>query len=313
VGYTGGHKMKRKLVEQGGTTMMVSLPSKWVKRFDLGKGDEVDVAVDGKQVHISSETVNRTRVVEVDLRGASTRVIKWVVSGLHKFGYDEIEILYDTNETLDTVDWLIKNLMIGFTVIEQTQKRIILRNVTQDTDVEFDATLRRAFRVTCSLADSSLEMITDTRMQDAVQLVKLEHTNNQLTNYCERILNKRGYVESKKTAFMYTIIWNLEKVADDYKYICEYISSDGAPIDSSVRDIYSRVNEYFRGYYDLFYSFSYQRLLKLNQEKDELFASIGERLADDTSDKQILSYLESLVYKITDFSTSMVCVNLKEV
>lgn len=306
--------MKRKLVEQGGTTMMVSLPSKWIKRFELKKGDEVDVEIDGKQVHVSSETVNRTRQIQVNLEDTSPRVMKWVISGLHKFGYDEIEVIYNTSETLDTIDWLVKNLLIGFTVIEQTAKRIVLKNVTQDTDIEFDSTLRRAFRVTLSLAESALDTLVEGDTVNAEKLISLEQTNNQLTNYCERILNKRGYVESKKTLFMYTIIWNLEKVADDYKYICQQIGKyQKAPYSESLITCFTDVNTMLKGYYELFYTFEYTGLLQLQQQKDDILDRLINHDVQGQPERQIIYYLQSIVYKLADFSTSMVCVHLKEV
>ena len=177
--------MRRKLVEQGGTTMMVSLPSKWIKRFDLKKGDEIIIEEDGKMIHLSTDTINRSRAIQIDLRDMNDRVIKWIISGLHKFGFDEIEILYNQPDVLPVVDWLLKNLMIGFALIEQTSKRIVLKNITQDTEAEFNATLRRAFLVTNALAESSIEAIREKEFDTLKSLISLEETNNQLTNFCE--------------------------------------------------------------------------------------------------------------------------------
>ena len=38
--------MKRKLVKQGTTTLMISLPSKWLKNNALNKGDEIEISDD---------------------------------------------------------------------------------------------------------------------------------------------------------------------------------------------------------------------------------------------------------------------------
>jgi len=46
--------MKRKLIEQGGGTLMVSLPSRWIRDFELEKGDEVEIEEIGKQIIISN-------------------------------------------------------------------------------------------------------------------------------------------------------------------------------------------------------------------------------------------------------------------
>ena len=45
--------MKRKLVKQGAATMMISLPSKWIKENSLEKGSEVELEEEGSSVMIS--------------------------------------------------------------------------------------------------------------------------------------------------------------------------------------------------------------------------------------------------------------------
>ena len=54
--------MKRKIVKQGAATLMISLPSKWCKKFGLKKGDEVDIEtandsllVSPKEIKVKSE------------------------------------------------------------------------------------------------------------------------------------------------------------------------------------------------------------------------------------------------------------------
>jgi len=47
--------MRRKLVKQGAATMMVSLPSKWVKDQKLKKGDEVEVSEAEGRLQITTE------------------------------------------------------------------------------------------------------------------------------------------------------------------------------------------------------------------------------------------------------------------
>ena len=52
--------MKRKIVKQGAATMTVSLPTSWIKKFDLRQGDSIDVQEIGKSLVMTTESQIRT-------------------------------------------------------------------------------------------------------------------------------------------------------------------------------------------------------------------------------------------------------------
>ena len=62
-----------------------------------------------------------------------------------------------------------------------------------------------------------LKLQNDKLDYNQLKLIKeKELLNNQLTNFCERLVNKHRF---EKSVFQYIIIWNLEKICDNYKYI----------------------------------------------------------------------------------------------
>ena len=48
--------MKRNIVKQGHSTLMVSIPMKWVKKYNLKKGMQVDVEDNGRDLIISTKS-----------------------------------------------------------------------------------------------------------------------------------------------------------------------------------------------------------------------------------------------------------------
>lgn len=305
--------MKRRLVEQGGTTLMVSLPSKWARRLNLKKGDEVELSEIGRDVVIKTEKDIELERTSIDTTNLNERVIRWLLSGLHKGGYDEIEIIFDRKEVMDIVTELIKDLYMGFAITEQTDKRCVLKNISRDLESEFDTILRRAFLVTVSMGESCLELTKQGKLGKMKELINLEHTNNQLTNFCERILNKKGYRDYRKTCFMYVVAWNLEKVCDDYKYICEYLSVNPMIKPSKeLIEIFEMANKQVRGYNSLLSKFKAEDLVELNKNRKAIVEKIKELIKKQKPDEVlILNYLMSLVMKCEDFSTSMFMLNYK--
>jgi len=47
--------MKRKIIQTAGKTMVVSLPSAWVKKYGIKKGEEVEVEERGAEISVSTK------------------------------------------------------------------------------------------------------------------------------------------------------------------------------------------------------------------------------------------------------------------
>lgn len=296
--------MKRKLVKQGGSALTITLPFKWAKQHNLAAGDEVAVEEHGQELVIRGHGEPVSSRISIDVSSLNERTIRWLLSGLHKGGYDEIEILYAKKEVIPLIHELVKDLLLGFAIMEQTDRRCVLRMLAKDSSEEFDATLRRAFLVTLSMADTLLDLLRQKKFKELKDILALEKTNNQLTNFCERILNKNLYEGNKGTHFLYVIAWNLEKIADDYKYLCQECAALSF-ISSDTLSFLEEVNKQLKAYYELMYKFDPNTLTQLGAKRKELVTRMSNCLREKHKDALVLSYLISLVLKCEDFSTSL--------
>ena len=298
--------MRRKIVKQGTATMTISLPAKGCKQHNLNNGDEVELEEKDTDLIISSEKQEITKSTKVDLTNLDERVIRWMLSSLHKAGYTEIELIYSNISTMNIIQELLKDLFTGFTIIEQSSKRCVIKNITRDNMEEFDNILRRAFLVTIALGEESLNLVKNKKFDDLKHVIGLEKSNNQLTNYCERLLNVKGY--KNLTNFMYVIICNLEKICDDYKYVAEYLGKNKINLSDKTIKLYDKTNKILREQYELFYKFESKKMNKIHTEikkiKNELNFSVPEK------ERIIVSYLLGLIMKIADFSASTIALNM---
>lgn len=303
--------MKRKLIQMAGKTMVVSLPSNWVKKYGLKKGDEIDLEEQGPRVVISTNKEYGIETVNVNLKGATERVIRWTLSALHKSGFDEIVIDHDEKETVKLIEELIKDLFIGFTIMEQTKERCILKSISKDQESELDPTLRRAFLVTISIGEETLDAIKKENFKDLKELATKERMNNQLTNFCERILNKKGYKDHKKTSFVYVIAWNLEKICDNYKYICDlFKDTKKIKVSKDILNLYESANKLFKDYYELFYKFDINKLSDLSAKKKEIEKETKKIMKGKTEiELELIHYLLNIISQTADFSASTIALN----
>ncbi|MBS3122438.1 phosphate uptake regulator PhoU [Candidatus Woesearchaeota archaeon] len=305
--------MKRKVIQIADKTFVISLPSEWVKRFNISKGDEVDLKEFNDGLIISSQNqLGATASIRINIANLNERVIRWYLSALHKSGYDELEINYIDKDQLKLIYELMKNLFTGFNIISETKNVVILKSISKENKEEFDAALRRSFRVTISMGSELIECLK-TKNYDKLQLIKeKELLNNQLTNFCERLVNKHRF---EKSVFQYIIIWNLEKICDNYKYIINELEKKNTDIkiqpqiSKELIDIFELANNYLEQYYDILFNFNITKLNAIDELKKQIMSKTSS-LKLSGLDKEILSHLIVLITQATDFSASIIAMNV---
>ncbi|MBI3052336.1 AbrB/MazE/SpoVT family DNA-binding domain-containing protein [Candidatus Woesearchaeota archaeon] len=247
--------MKRKVIQLAGKTLVVSLPSRWARRVGIKKGDEVDVDDKDSRLIISAASHPSAERAVFDARGLEPRMLSWGLGALNKRGFDEIEVLFEDAETVRLVHDLVRSLFIGSAITEQSGSRLIIRSVSTEVPGEADSALRRAFMVTLSLGDSLVEYLKAGRYAELEGLLHLEQTNNQLVNFCERILVKYGHSEYRKTCFAYIVAWNLEKVCDCLAAIAKSLSglAESRQVSGQFISLAQESNALLRAYYEALY------------------------------------------------------------
>lgn len=302
--------MRRKLIKLANRTMVVSLPQKWVQENNLVKGVEIELDVKPSSILLTlpSESAETLLSCNLSIKGFSEKVLRWVISSLHKRGFDVITLFDIELKDLKIIDDLVKNLMLGFMITNQTNKSIELRRVASESIDEFHTILRRSFLVTLNLATSVLESLKSNDFSNSEYLIGLEKTNNQLTNLCERMLHKSKGDSFDRSHFWYVLAWNSEKIADNFKYIIKLVKCEqNLKLSNELFDLYSAIIDYMRGYYECLYKFSFDKLTSLSFDRDVLETKIFDlQKKSKNIETIILSYLHIIVLQCVDFSASMV-------
>lgn len=293
--------MKRKIIQLAGSTLVVSLPSRWASEQSLKKGMEVEAIPKGSDLLIRTSAQPEEKKTLLDAKDMSERVFRWILSSLHKQGYDEIDIIYRDKKILTWCDDLVKNLLLGFAIINHTEKHIIIRRISQDILGELDSSLIRAFHVTINMGDEIASAIQRKDYSRCKELISLEKTNNQLTNFCERLINKHHPDHAIMT---YVIAWNSEKLCDDLKYICNVLLAHETPrLTKDVPDLLHTATAFLRDYLSLYGSFSISALEKNYHARHAVLAARETYFTKKSPEETlILHHLFSFIEKIDDFS-----------
>jgi len=304
--------MKRKLIKLAEKTLVISLPNDWVRTQGLTKGDELELSQeDYKLTIIPPQKILPHKTTQLDVNGMSERVLRWNISSLHKKGYDEITIINYNKEQEIIIKELLRDLFIGFIIKEKSSMRIVVGQIAEIDVKEFDTTLRRAFRHLNEMTED-LEIAFREKNPDKLNVqIQHEHTNNKLTNFCERLLNK-NLKQKTNGHFWYVITWNLEKIADNHKYIAEYYKDKPIISDEALKLIAS-LKKYQEGYTKILYDFKIENLVTLSKQKKDLEKQILEQLKKGPKeDVVLLHYLHMMVLQLADFSASIIAIKTED-
>ena len=88
--------MKLKIAKVGQSSLVVSLPFKWVKEYNLKKGDEVDVISEGKILKIITDKAITENKIIIDVSELDTTLVWRFVLSCYKRGFKEIKVAFDS-------------------------------------------------------------------------------------------------------------------------------------------------------------------------------------------------------------------------
>lgn len=306
-------KIKRRIVQHGNTSLTISLPIKWVKRFNIKKGDEIDVEEQNNAIVISTGNSYKIEEKNINTKELDTQTLKWLLSALYKKGNDEVKINFNDPEHMQIILDRVNQLM-GYTIIEQSQKNCLIKNISEAREGEFDSTLKRAFLLTISMTEGIYEVFKEGKDYNNLQsLINIEETNNQLTGFCHRIINKKGYKEFEKTAFVYVVVWLLESIADEYRDICKlFLQPDNRDIRLSNEslELFKDVNDLVRLFYNVFYDYSYDKIVEISLKRKDIRKRAHKLMQKKISCESVLAkYLDSIALRVHDSIGSVLAMN----
>jgi len=312
--------MKRKVIKLAENTFVISLPSSFIKRYNLGKGDVLDTELLDDKFIIYTSKSETAGEISVDIQKLDKKVIRWLLSAIYKKGYDGVSIKLDESQR----DFVVNELKeyIGFSILEEKDNLLTVKSIIKENKEDIHNVLRRAFRVTIKMARDLSSLIKNDLSKNIsskknlskhnlskylIDIRKLEFENNQLVNFCERIINKKSDLQAKEKTFYYVIVWNLEKICDNFKYICDDIEQDAQPPSKQEIGIFDEINSLLDSYYALFYNFNIEKMnalvIKINELKNEI-----KKIKNPSAS---LLHLSLCLQQIADLSSSYIGINIR--
>ena len=152
--------MQRKIIQQSATSMGISLPSKWVKKWNLAKGnivniDEVNGILEIKPVDFRQPE----KKAEIDTKIYGNLTAR-KFDNLSKRGYDEIKVLYSAEKELEPIKDLLLHELTMFEIVKKEKDCIIARAISEINKEELDRIVSRLVFLLIENINKTISLMT---------------------------------------------------------------------------------------------------------------------------------------------------------
>lgn len=286
--------MKRKLVKQGAATMMISLPSKWIKANSLEKGDEISLEEKQNSLIINLESKKSKRQTEINLGSLTESSIRTILTNAYRLGYDKIRISFQDKRALGNINNTIKNNLIGFEIIRKTEKSCEIENITEPTGQKYDIMLKKIFLIikeTQKIIDEDLKKATYRNWEEIEEMKK---SQDKFILFCRRTLTKEMY--EKNITLEWELLTFLMHIEHTYFYLYEYAKENKVKVDKSLSVLIEEQKQQFSLYEDAYFNNSLESIYKILKQKNKF--QFGKCISliekSKTKNSVIASYIREL-------------------
>jgi phosphate uptake regulator len=289
--------MKRSVLKISERSLAITLPSEWIKKQGVKKGDCVEVLENNNQIHIDSQKVKE---ISINLEDSNVQVIvKAIVTSYH-FGNDIIKLRFSKTafdlktqkekETIEAIKETV-NQLIGFEVVSETENSCIIKDVACFNGEEFKTLLRRSFLLINEFANDSYYCAKGEKSED------LKGKNvciRKFVNYMKRYLNKTG--KGPKTIAYNDLLNSLMMISTCFRVI----SRDKRKYSVKVLGIFYDIVELLNESYKNFYNFDFSKSSELLKKRKDIFLRFDFATKDDEVLGQRLAVVLNGIFNIVD-------------
>ena len=207
-------------------------------------------------------------------------------------GYDSITIVAENTLPLKLIKEILSNL-IGYEIIEQTTKRCVISVVASPYDENFDAILKRIFFMLESMVDEIISVFDSKDYESLQEIAAMEGSINTFVDFCLRILNKKGYVDFRKTPYLYQILAQLEQIGDGLRDLATHLS----PRSAKIKDVVTNYREYFIHLRQLFYKYDMKKIKVIKNIRLNLYDQVRKAVHTYPEEMLDLYMLVSILHQ----------------
>ena len=295
--------MKRKVIKQGHNTLTITLPSKWVKENGIEPGAELNYRIEGNSLVVNSDEIQKSKEYTMQITDDNI-ILEREIGSLFKKGYDHITINSVNPQPLFQIQDIVGYTMVGFEVVCQKKNLCEIKQVAHMDYGEFDSILNRTLFQLQVMAEGVYEAMKTSDKDALPSLKAMERNNNRYTAFLRRVINRGGYPDKHNDKILYTFIEFIEKIADEYKYMCGYMLESEKNIKKipvEILNFFNEINEFMSFTIKSYYKFSTKTAYEHFKKRKVLIKRMIKFISSNKGrDCMLCHYALSITQEIAD-------------
>lgn len=270
--------MERKLVRHGPSTLMISLPKKWIEKNKLKSGSKIVIKDRGNVIELVPEDIAKENKIIVNLKDVEKRSLKHILGNCYKTGFDEIEINFSKSSFIPLISKELY-LMMGFEMVKETKHSCTLKKVSNFEENQFEILRKKILFSIVQMFDLIIDDLKNKSLENSNTISDVKKRIRRFNDFCRRFLVVSQKYESSFYAH-YLFLSN-----------CSYLNSLLLYVYDSLKECNSKVYEWIIPIIKTFkqaFEILYNSVLKLNLEKVSKFNSLvvrNKKIIEDMLEK----------------------------
>ena len=297
----------------GGKTHVISLPLKWIKKYQVKKGAELNLTEKKNSILVSTESKPQLKEIKLNLSNAdASTVIRNIVCCYQK-GYNLLELSFSKKTTSHKTSKPQKTIsliedtcdqLIGFEITEQKETYCHIRDLTENSINEFNRILRRTFLMLNTLGAESINHLQGKKTED----IHKKHMNiRKFINYCRRYLNIHGVED--KTHLYHELLLSLEDISRTYRLITK---KHQPTKNKEIIELFKKTTDLQERFYKLFYKYKVEEVSEIIKQRLEIFQQINKIISHEREEGALLHRIPNILNRILTLINTTISINFED-
>jgi phosphate uptake regulator len=293
--------MKRKLVKQGAATMMISLPSKWIKNNHLEKGDEIELEEKDNELLITTDQIKKEKKeILININKDNEHDIKVILSHAYRRGFDRITLEGITKEHLSIIREATEKLLLGFEITEKSSNRCVIENISEPKEGKYEVMLKKVFLITKEQHKTILEDFKKNKFDNMKEMEETRYQQDRLILFCRRLIAK----ENLENAILeWELLTFLMHINHSYYYLYKYANENKSKSDKNILELLNDLEQYFDLFEDAYYNKNIDSIHKINNLKNRHHFGKCLKLIEKSDNPVVHSYIKE-IFRLIQVGTS---------
>lgn len=305
--------MERKLIQIAESTSMVSLPCKWVRKYNLKKGNALAVEENGAYLVISPSQIASSAEVTFDFTEKVTDayIRKRILTAYIK-GIDVIRVQYADQKIPALIQEYMRDMQ-NYTIINQTKTELIIKDLSPPQGKELNETIQRVFYLLRELADATEQSLRNREITAAQAIKSMDFNVDRLVYLGLRTINRNGLREYTNNNSLYALLIVLEEIGDQYRRMIKRFIEQPEKTSEQVLQELTTTKEYLFKFQQFYQYPSEAKARELHKIYKEFGPALREIKTETKMDIHILSHIASVRYLFKTLFGELLILNLEKV